>query len=94
LMGHVALRAFLSRVMVLHRDLLEPRRSRWIRFMAANAVIAGKFDRRDVRVRRVVLTDAMAAFARKGFVFRFGQLFQDVGVTLITGLLAGIDRRS
>ena len=82
-------RAFLPRVMVFDRDLVKPRRAGWVGFMTANTMAARQFDRRDVRIIRMVAADPVAGFAGKSFVFPLGEVQEDLGVTFIARLFPG-----
>jgi len=74
--------------MVLDDDLLEPRRARWIGFVASQAIVAGCLIRRDFRVFDMLTAYAMAGLAGKRLVRVRRQFAHDIGVTFIARLLA------
>ena len=94
-MRQVAIGAFWP-VMIFDDDLLEPGWPGHIGFVASDAMAAGGLDGQDIRVIAMLPAHAVARLARKGLVRIRRQVVQNVGVTLITRLLArkhGIARR-
>src|SRR5690349_12666566 len=88
-MGHVALSATLSLVVVFRMNLVHPLRPGRLGLMAPQTLHISELDDLDIRIVRVRLADAVARFAGNGLVLEFGHLVEKFRMALVTRLLAG-----
>jgi hypothetical protein len=90
----MAFGATLAGIVIARFDLLEPTRTRWAPFVAAQAMAKGQLGQLNVRILHVPLACAMTSLTSQRFVLGFGQLLNVVRVAFIARLSSGKRRRA